>query len=235
MRNRRRGTVLAGALTSVLLAAGCGIPMQDGPQALPANVLPAPLPVPSPSPSPSLSPSASTSSAPATPAATESDHLRLWFVVDDGLAAAESTLPVGSSPEEVLEALAAGPDLQNSLDGLRTIASDPLTGQPLVVVDEPTAEPVAPASSSGPASPEPTFGPTPAAVTVRVSSAFTALPPAEQVLLLAQVVLSLAGAGERSVAFTDEAGTSLAVPLPDGRLLDVPATARDYSALIVQP
>jgi hypothetical protein len=35
--------------------------------------------------------------------------------------------------------------------------------------------------------------------------------------------------------FTDEAGSPVAVPLPDGRLLDVPATARDYSSLIVRP
>ncbi len=37
------------------------------------------------------------------------------------------------------------------------------------------------------------------------------------------------------MAFTDEAGTPLAVPLPDGRLLDTPATARDYNALIIRP
>ena len=37
------------------------------------------------------------------------------------------------------------------------------------------------------------------------------------------------------VAFTDEAGATLAVPLPDGRLLDGPATARDYASLIVRP
>jgi hypothetical protein len=72
-------------------------------------------------------------------------------------------------------------------------------------------------------------------VTVRLSSAFTALPPTEQVLLLGQVVLSLTGAGQNSVAFADEAGTPVAVPLPDGRLLDVPATARDYNSLIIRP
>ena len=75
----------------------------------------------------------------------------------------------------------------------------------------------------------------PSSVTVRLSPAFTPLPPVEQVLLLGQVVLSLTGAGERSVAFTDDAGKPLAVPLPDGRLLDAPATARGYNALIIRP
>ncbi len=74
-----------------------------------------------------------------------------------------------------------------------------------------------------------------ASVTVRLNPAFSALPPSEQVLLLGQVVLSLAGAGEESVAFVDDSGSPVAVPLPDGRLLDTPATARDYASLIVRP
>ncbi len=53
-------------------------------------------------------------------------------------------------------------------------------------------------------------------------------------LLLGQVVLSLTGAGQSSVSFVDESGAPLAVPLPDGRLLDMPATARDYAGLIVR-
>ena len=235
MRNARLTVLVAMLAVAAPLATGCGVSLQSEPQALPANVLPAPLPVP-----PSASPSASSDTSPAasaSPVATTSEHLRLWFVVDDGLAAAESTLAVGSPPEAVLEALALGPDLEQETEGLRTIARDPLTAQPLVSVVEPAAEPEqpAPTATGTVTSAEPTFGPSPAAVTVRVSSAFTALPPAEQVLLLGQVVLSLAGAGERSVSFIDDAGTSLAVPLPDGRLLDVPATARDYSPLIVQP
>ena len=73
------------------------------------------------------------------------------------------------------------------------------------------------------------------AVSVRLSPAFSALPSTEQVLLLGQVVLSLTGAGEGSVAFTDDSGTLVGVPLPGGRLLDVPATARDYNELIIRP
>ncbi len=72
-------------------------------------------------------------------------------------------------------------------------------------------------------------------MTVALSPAFSALPPAEQVLLLGQVVLSLTGAGASFVSFVDEAGSPVAVPLPDGRLLDTPATARDYGTLIIRP
>ena len=65
-----------------------------------------------------------------------------------------------------------------------------------------------------------------------MSEAFAVLPPAEQVLVLGQVVLTLTDAGAEAVQVTDAAGTPLAVPLPDGRLLDRPATAADYSSLI---
>ena len=229
-------TRLVAAVCAVLVTAGCGLPMQSSPQPLPSNLLPAPLPVPAPASSTAPSPDASVTPTP-TPTPTPAPaQLRLWFVVDDGLAAAQSDLSSRSGPQDVLEALAAGPDATQAAAGLRTIARDPLTGLPLVSLAAIPPVDVADGASSSPsASTQPTFGPTPAAVSVRVSSAFTALPPAEQVLLLGQVVLSLSGAGFRSVSFVDEAGASLAVPLPDGRLLDVPATARDYAPLITQP
>jgi hypothetical protein len=75
--------------------------------------------------------------------------------------------------------------------------------------------------------------PTGTPVTVQLAPAFSALAPADQVLLLGQVVLTLTGAGFGPVAFVDAAGSAAAVPLPDGRLLDVPAVARDYASLIV--
>ena len=126
-------------------------------------------------------------------------------------------------------------------EDLRTpgpILRDPLTGQALVsvavVAGESPSAPVMPTgAASGP--PQQSVVEAPAAVTVTLNSAFSALPPAEQVLLLGQVVLSLAGAGEQTVEFVDDAGSPVAVPLPDGRLLDAPATARDYASLIVRP
>lgn len=225
------GAVLMGTLTA------CGVSLQPTAEPLPANAIPAPLPVPAPaavaSPSPSPTPEASASTEPTV------SRLRLWFVQEDGLAAVESTLPVGSDPDLVIQSLAIGPTAEQAADGLRTVARDPLTGLALVSVAVGLPAPAATALASPTSSPTalPVFGSSvaPGSVTVILSSAFSALPPAEQVLLLGQVVLSLAGSGETSVVFTDEAGSPVAVPLPDGRLLDVPATARDYSSLIVRP
>jgi hypothetical protein len=165
--------------------------------------------------------------------------LRVWFVEDDGLAAVESSLPVGSQPDLVLQFLAIGPSPVETDQAPRTVARDPLTGQALVYVAAPPLSPPAanPGSTTstenGPQVALPSE--VTASVTVRLTSAFSALPPSEQVLLLGQVVLSLAGAGEESVAFVDDSGSPVAVPLPDGRLLDTPATARDYAGLIVRP
>lgn len=230
MIGRARPAGLIAAVAALVLTA-CGVPLQTAAQPIPADVLPAPLVVPVPSPS-------APASAPApSPERTEQSvpRLRLWFVLDDGLAAVESELAVGAPPELVMQSLAVGPTLEQSMGGLRTIAADPLTGLPLASIapsqDEATPVPTPPDVTD---TFEPILPPV-ADVTVLLSSAFTALPPQEQVLLLGQVVLSLAGSGERTVGFADEAGTPVAVPLPDGRLLDLPATARDYASLIVQP
>ena len=228
-RRSRRAALAAGAVLAVVtaLAAGCGVPLDDEANAVPANLLPA-----SPSaaePDPVVA--SSSDADPAASSAVPQSRLRLWFVQDDGLAAVESELPVGASADSVIAALASGPAPSPAGDALRTIATDPLTGEPLVSIVEgepvPESPPADPGSSSKPLADAP--------VQVRLSPAFSALPSTEQVLLLGQVVLSLTGSGVPSVAFADDAGTSVGVPLPDGRLLDVPATARDYNALIVRP
>ena len=53
--------------------------------------------------------------------------------------------------------------------------------------------------------------------------------------LLGQLVLSLTGSGVSAVSFVDSSGVALAVPLPDGRVLDAPARAGDYGPLIYRP
>jgi len=218
--------VAAGLLGLVSLTA-CGIGPQPTAEPLPSNIIPAPLPVITASASPEASPEPSASRPPDT------SMLRLWFVQEDGLAAAESSLPKGSAPDLVLQSLAVGPTDQQLAEGLRTVAQDPVTGLALVTIGTPAAPP-SPAPASGPpASLPPTSEPS--VVTVALSPAFSALPPAEQVLLLGQVVLSLTGAGASFVSFVDEAGSPVAVPLPDGRLLDSPATARDYGTMIIRP
>jgi hypothetical protein len=81
----------------------------------------------------------------------------------------------------------------------------------------------------------PTNPPVDGRVTVRAGTAFTALPPSEQVLLLGQVVLTLTGSmGTLEVLVVNEEGEPLAIPLPDGRLLDGPATSGDYRALVLR-
>jgi hypothetical protein len=229
--------------------------VQTTAEPLPSNVLPAPLHIPRPAASTSAVPSATAtlSSRAAEIGSTTpiTANLRLWFVQEDGLAAADSALPAGTAPDVIVQSLAVGPTAAQTADGLRTVARDPLTGLALIAVPPPTelapaqTQSVAastlpasgpPASSTSPALPSATSATVPpASVTVRLGSAFTALPPTEQVLLLGQVVLSLTGSGQKFVAFADEAGTPVAVPLPDGRLLDVPATARDYNSLIIRP
>jgi hypothetical protein len=216
------------AVIAMLAVSGCGVTLQSSSEPIPPDILPAPISqIPEPSPSITPSPTASE-----TESVTPESRLRLWFVQEDGLAAVESSLPTGSSPEYVMQALVVGPTPEQTALGLRTIASDPLTGLPLATI----AAPVPPDEAAPASGPPPTIDPlVPEPITVVLSQAFTALPPAEQVLLLGQVVLSLTGAGESAVAFTDESGATLAVPLPDGRLLDTPARARDYGPLIYRP
>lgn len=170
---------------------------------LESSAQPLPSDVLPPFPSPSPTQTSSPSPAPAT--------ARLWFVQDEGIVPV--TGPVaGTQPQELLDALATGPpgDSKN----LRTVVVDPLTSEAFVSAVE-------------------TDPPRAGIVTVQASSAFTALPPTEQVLLLGQVVLTLTGVRTTDgVLVVNEQGEALAVPLPDGRLLDGPATASDYRSLV---
>ena len=236
-RTRTRWTASLGAIALTASLAGCGVTVQDAAEPLPSNALPAPLRIPTPAPpaSPSTSPTTEPSASPEPITA----RLRVWFVQDDGLAAVESSLPVGSAPDLVLQSLAIGPTPAEAEQGLRTVAREPLTGQALVFVSatQPSPSAASPGDSTNAETGPPQVMPSEptASVTVTLNSAFSALPPSEQVLLLGQVVLSLAGAGEQSIGFVDDSGSPVAVPLPDGRLLDTPATARDYAGLIVRP
>lgn len=167
-----------------------------------------PLPsgvLPPATPSPTVSP---TDTAQPTPAPATA---RLWFVQEEGIVPV--TMPLeGTEPQQLLNALAEGPP--SEYPNLRTVVVDPLTGDAFVsAVDTRPARP--------------------GIVTVQASSAFTALPPTEQVLLLGQVVLTLTGVRTtEGVLVVNEQGEALAIPLPDGRLLDGPATAADYRSLV---
>lgn len=206
---------IAGMLVAALSA--CGIPLQGAPQSIPADAIPAPLALPTAEPIENA-----TSDEAATPVPTPQEPLvediRLWFVREDGLVGVEAVLPAPTSPEAILQSLAVGPTPLESSTGLRTVSRDPLTGLSLVNVAVPA---IADEFEPG-------------VISVALESAFAALPPNEQVLLLGQVVLSLTGSGWEGVRFVDETGSPAAVPLPDGRLLDTPASAGAYASLIVE-
>ena len=199
-----RARALAALGGALLLATGCGVPLETAAKPLPSGALPPPTtraPEPSPSPTPTLT----------TPSPTPTpDTARLWFVQDEGVVSVIAPV-AGEEPQQLLDALATPPAQSPEV---RTVVIDPLTGEPFVRV-------------------VPTEPPQTGIVTVAASAEFTALPPGEQVLLLGQVVLTLTGVRTPTgVAVVSEQGEPLAVPLPDGRLLDGPATAADYRALV---
>ena len=201
----------------LLVVGGCGVPLEDSAQALPPEVIPPPVAAPTQSPSASPSPTSTPSpTATATPLPTESPAVEVvdfFFIREDGLVPLASDVAVPTDAQTVLDGLAVGPPVET---GLRSVVVDPLTGTALVSVFTPTGDISLPTAS----------------VTIAVAEAFSSLPPTEQVLLLGQVVLSLSSAGFATVSVVDAAGAPLAVPLPDGRLLDRPATALDYASLI---
>lgn len=211
----RHGTLAAAVAGALFLLSGCGVPLQSAAQPIPPDVLPSAVSM-----APSAEPSASVT--PPVPDEEDEPRLRLWFVQNEGLTAVESSLPLDTSPEFVMQALVVGPTGEQIADGLRTIAADPLSGQPLAYL-----VPSDPSSMALPADDS--------VITLQLSPDFPALPPSEQVLLLGQLVLSLTGAGASAVGFVDSAGATLAVPLPDGRVLDTPARAGDYGPLIYRP
>jgi len=137
----------------------------------------------------------------------------LWFVGSNGLVPVLTPVAPVADAEAVIAGLVAGPPENEQL---RTVVVDPLTGSPLISVflDEPAQTNVV------------------SDVNIALSPEFASLPPNEQVLVLGQVVLSISGGGLGTVAFVDQTGSPVAVPLPDGRLLDRPATVADYSSLV---
>ncbi len=136
----------------------------------------------------------------------------IFFVSGRGLEGV--TEPVDDhSAEGVMRALGAGPPIERQAD-LRTLLLDPLTGAPVLTVVSQTP--------SG-------------RVVLARTEGFALLPAKDQVLLVGQVVTSLAEVGLTSVIITDQAGLPITLVLPDGRVLEGPATADDYDVLVVDP
>ena len=199
----------SGTAAVCIALVSCGVPTQDLAKPLASGVIAPPALPASPSPSPTSTDSQSVAPSPTV----VSDPVELWFAGDAGLVPVLTPVDPANSAEAIVAGLVAGPPEDEQL---RTVAVDPLTSLPLVSVflDE-TAETLNPGD-----------------VNIALSPEFAALPPNEQVLVLGQVVLSVTGEGLGTVAFVDQTGSPVAVPLPDGRLLDRPATITDYSSLI---
>ncbi len=197
----------SGTAALCIALVSCGVPTQDLAQPLASGVIAPPaLPAtPSPTPTDSQMPPPSPIPSP--------EPVKLWFAGDAGLVPVLTPVSPADSAEAIVAGLVAGPPENEQL---RTVVVDPLTGLPLISVflDEPV---------------ETT---NPGDVNIALSPEFAALPPNEQVLVLGQVVLSITGAGLGTVAFVDQTGSPVAVPLPDGRLLDRPATVADYIFLV---
>jgi len=197
----RVGTSVLAAALGVLLSS-CGVQIQDAAQPLPSGAIPGLIGTSKP-----------------IPSQTSVARHGLWFTKDAGLVPVTARYPTDASASDVLDALVAGPTADELSDGLRTIAKEPLTLEPMVVLisaDDADSVPTALRSAR-----------------VSVGQSFTSLPAADQLLLLGQVVLSLSDAGWKRVQFFDETGSQLSVPLPDGRVLTGNAKAGDFNSLVL--
>lgn len=140
----------------------------------------------------------------------------LWFVDEGKLVPVNRAAENVPSPQQKIDMLAEGPT-QAELDrGLRTAVTSVVPDSPLVVT----------ASAVGVDAPVATDE-----VAVVLSDGFRSLPSQEQLLVLGQVVATLATGSVKSVVFVDSAGHPVGVPLPGGRLQNGPVTSADYSSL----
>ncbi|MDP4013367.1 MAG: hypothetical protein U0990_02305 [Candidatus Nanopelagicales bacterium] len=140
----------------------------------------------------------------------------LWFIDEGKLVAVNRATDVVPSPQEKIDMLAQGPT-QAELDrGLRAAVTSAVPDAPLVI----TA-----------ASLDLHVSVAPDQVAIVLSDGFRTLPSQEQLLVLGQVVATLATGGIKSVLFVDSAGNPVGVPLPGGRLQNGPVTPADFSSL----
>jgi hypothetical protein len=114
------------------------------------------------------------------------------------------------SANGVMAAIAAGPPVDRQA-GLRTLLLDPLTAAPVLDVADVTPN---------------------GQVVLQRNEAFLQLPATDQVLLIAQIVLSMDEIGLSQVAMVDAQGAEVPVPLPDGRVQEGSVRAKDYAELL---
>ncbi len=196
------GLALPAAVLVALLLSACGVQIQDSAAPLPSGAIPGLV-----------------GSTPQAPSAEGVTRKGLWFAKEGGLVQVAVTLPQPTTAEDVLAALVNGPTPAQITSGMRTIAKEPLTLEPMISLVSSDPPDQASASSS--------------TARVAVGPSFASLPAADQLLLLGQVVLSLGDAGWKQVEFLDASGLQLSVPLPNGKSLVGIAEPKDFESLVL--
>jgi hypothetical protein len=146
------------------------------------------------------------------------EEATLWFVKGGALVPAVRPTTGPATSQGLLDLLAEGPTPAEEAAGVRSAVVSVVTGEPLVV----TAE------QAGVDGPQVSAG----TVVIVLEPQFTELLSAEQVLVLGEVVTTLAVGPVRNVVFVDEDGQELGVPTADGRLAKGPVSPADYASLI---
>ncbi len=144
----------------------------------------------------------------------------LWFVRNAEILPVERRSESLVTPEVELEQLEAGPTEDERDEGLRT-ALVPGLGETSLASTAESRDLTVPAGTKQTA--------------VVLDDAFTELPSDEQLLLLGQVVYTLATEVDESVLFVNSSGISVGVPLPNGKLSSGAVKRSNYASLVADP
>ncbi len=194
-------------LGGVLIAALCLVLTSCG-----ITVESSPRPLATVNPSPAPSPTGTSAPSPSPQVVT------LWFVRGGQLASTLRNTSGPAGPQDLIDLLVAGPTEEEEDQGLRTSVVSVVSGNPLVVTAG-AADLNVPGVEDG-------------QVAIVLLPEFKDLIADEQVLVLGEVVTTVAVGEVAEVIFVDEDGLRLGVPLADGRLRNGPVTPEDYAALI---
>jgi hypothetical protein len=151
------------------------------------------------------------------PTPTE-DQAQLWFVREGLLVPVLRSVAEPPGSQDFIDLLVAGPTEEEEEAGIRTAVVSVVTGEPLVVTAR-AAEVEAPPLQDDQEA-------------IVLSEEFTDLNAEEQVLVLGEVVTTVAVGDVAEILFIDGTGKPLGVPVADGRLRNGPVSPADYASLI---
>lgn len=176
---------------------------------IPPEAEPRPLPTGA---TPSPAPTANTPSVPSE------GQVTLWFVRSGRLVPTPRLTTGPVDPQGMIDLLVAGPTDDEKEAGIRTAVVSVVNGLPLVVTAETAGVDVRDVDDDE--------------VAIVLEAEFKDLLAEEQVLVLGEVVTTVAVAPIEKVLFVDDDGQLLGVPVADGRLRNGAVTPADYAALI---